>query len=425
MLALRSGALILLALLTPIGASASDRPWYKYENRYFIAHSDASEKQTLALLKELERFRAAVLYVSGFAISEGADKTEIIIIGDRDDFRRLTPTNTIGAFAQPVDGRTLIVMPASRGAKWGISTIKHEYTHALLQHREFDYPTWYNEGFAEMTSTTKFVDNGNRFRFGEPINRPRTAVSLPIEWDELLSRDFRIHGTNRAARIRDVYHQTWLLAHYATLGDDLNNAYRLQHYFSLLKEGRPSVESFETAYEISVRNLWNQVLRPYAKRIPVVVYEFDPRDLDLSFPRTTASREYIDPRIEFFTIAATAYKKDRPPRRALAKLNGRWDAISFKPTCVDGGKITVDEGISTFTFDSFEVFSQSPEPSTVKFRIEDRGVYILSYPFPDAGEDQFDVRLSMRTEDILCMSPSVWPAKHCKFVLKRCLAPHD
>ncbi len=67
-----------LLLIVP-ACYAAERDWFKYENAYFEAYSDAREKKVRELLDDLENFRAAVLQVGNFKVPDGAPKTEVMI----------------------------------------------------------------------------------------------------------------------------------------------------------------------------------------------------------------------------------------------------------------------------------------------------------------------------------------------------------
>jgi hypothetical protein len=79
----------------------------------------------------------------------------IILIGERDKFRRMVGSNMIIAFAVP--GRNLIVIDASRVYAKPFtleSTLKHELCHLVL-HRNIsnkNLPRWFDEGVCQLAS---------------------------------------------------------------------------------------------------------------------------------------------------------------------------------------------------------------------------------------------------------------------------------
>ena len=149
---IRPLVLVLPAMATQSGV-CKEPSWHQYESTNFIANSSASEKKTLAMLENLEMFRAAVLQVANLRVPEFAPKTEVLIFRTKKEFAALEPGKNVAGYALYHDGRFLIVMRASGRKAWATQLIRHEYSHILLGYKEFPYPRWYNEGFAELMST--------------------------------------------------------------------------------------------------------------------------------------------------------------------------------------------------------------------------------------------------------------------------------
>jgi hypothetical protein len=305
-LALLGMALLVCAIPVP----ATQDPWFKYENSHFVAYSDAAESKVMALMDNLERFRGAVLQVSNIKIPQSAPKTLVVITRDRSTFSRLTPHRNTAGFAISDGTQTLIVLPAFGSTSWTHSVIRHEYGHALLRFMEFSYPTWYEEGFAEMVSATEFKNSGQEFTLGHTPERAMRPGNLSYNWDTLVSDDFEPHTIESRQQASSAYFQAWLLAHYTTLGDSGKNAQKLQLYFTFLKNGDKSETAFQNAFGKSASELWKSELKSYTKRVPNYVIRFNPGMLDTNFTRTSAPTTEIEPIINSLEASSMESNQD-------------------------------------------------------------------------------------------------------------------
>ena len=122
------------------------------------------------------------------------------------EFQKLAQNKLVVGFATGNSKRPLIVMPAQGEKDLTRTTIRHEYGHVLLHYKDFAYPAWFEEGFAELVSSTKIVNKALQLFGGYGYLR-----DYPIErfW-----RDLRVHsileGTNQVMRMivgRDLLRQ--------------------------------------------------------------------------------------------------------------------------------------------------------------------------------------------------------------------------
>ena len=285
-------------------AAAKDKPWYKYENRYFEAYSNESERTTRKLLIKLEDFRAAVLQVATIETPEGTPKTQVILFASEKRFRKLIGNRNISGFALEKNGVPYIVLPAGAYSKWTEMVIRHEFAHILLAYKNIRYPIWFNEGFAELMSATAFRKNGTQFSVGQTTGRKRSSRQL-TPWSELIAADFDPHTLKSAKRASDAYLQSWILTHYFMLGNKFNNAIQLAQYISLLLDGYESVSAFEAVVGMPADEFGEKLLREY--QLNYVYYEFRKSAVDHDFQRSDVAMEKMLPVIEQFR---DLYKKD-------------------------------------------------------------------------------------------------------------------
>jgi hypothetical protein len=294
----KQGIIICCMSILLWGSAHAERDWYKYENAYFIAFSDDGHRSVLKTLEELERFRAAVIQVASIKIPEDAPKVRVLIFASMTEFQSLIGNIYINGIATSYGGIPYIVFADRQGSKWVEETGRHEYAHVLLTYKNFPYPMWFNEGFAEMMSTTTFRKRNSVFSVGEYPGRQIYSQNL-TPWDELISKDFDLHAIEEWGRRSDAYLQSWLLTYYFMLDDDFAHNDVFLTYLTELAKGQTSASAFETAVGEPIDQFANKLLRKYTKRkVQYVTYEMQPALLDEEFERTAVSFDKVAPIIE-------------------------------------------------------------------------------------------------------------------------------
>jgi hypothetical protein len=280
------------------GSASAERDWYKYENAHFEAFSDETPRAVQRVLKELELFRAAVIQVANIRIPDGAPKVRVVMFASNTQFHTLIGSIRISGAATMVDGTHYIVFADKGNPAWEERTARYEYAHVLLRYKNFPYPRWFNEGFAELMSTTEFRNRNREFSVGKPTDR-RISTTLLTPWEDLLAHDFDLHGIKDYRRRSDAYLLSWVLTYHFMIDDDFTNSDKLVHYLTLLGQGQDSVGAFEAAVGEPADEYCNKLLREYTKRkLKFVTYVFSPEFLDLDFVRSDALVEDIKPLLD-------------------------------------------------------------------------------------------------------------------------------
>ncbi len=396
----------------------ADDPWVRYENRHFVAYSDAPERKTRALLGELETFRAAFLQVGSITTPADAPKAVVLITATKKSFQAVAQNPLIAGFATS-DGRTpVMVMPAQGDAESAQETIRHEYGHTLLRYKGYDYPAWYSEGFAELVGAMEVVDDGKSFRLGRAPLRLKSSGPPVFDWRVLLSDGFNPHELEDVRSGSSAYTQAWLLAHYATLGDNLRNATKLQAYFDRLKKGEPSETSFEAAFGVGIDGLWESTLMPYMKRMPFYTVPFRPNDLDLAFVATTPDANEVPDLFRWLAISrliASSSKEAYPPRT----LAGRWAPATIGMACHEPVEIGLAEGDSRFRLAlPRELTGAGPDVRDYRYEVRDDGLVRLE--FADEPVEELTLHIRRPTSDLICLGRSPASATLCGAVFVRC-----
>lgn len=427
---MRHGVLLLALLLAMPARAAGD--WVRYENSHFVTFSNAPEKKVLVLLGELETFRGAFLQVGSLLVPPEAPKTLVYITATQKEFTKLA-RNKLQAGLAFFDGRrTLILVSAQGERKWTRTVIRHEYAHALLRYKKFPYPAWYEEGFAELLSSTELVNNGKSFTIGAPPARAQNNGPPIFDWNELVSGKFDPHTITNANVGSSAYAQAWLLAHYATLGNNLKNAQILQDYFNRLMDEKSHDSAFQDAFGMSAEALWETQLRDYARQIPYYTIAYRPGGLDLQFATSRAEDAQFDSVQAYLLSSAAVSGTARPPADVVAALPGRWAPLRIDAGCdeyVDlslGPAAGPGAGSATLTTSAGVTGSTTTESEDLRYELSGDGSVIFR-PAPagdlgSPGDETPILRVQHRTADLMCFGPPETGVPECAVLMQRC--PH-
>ena len=278
---------------------AKERNWYKYENAHFEAYSDGSDRVTSDLLKELENFRAAVLQVVDIQVPQGTPKAQVFIFKSEKDFDELIGSNRIAGFALAAKGIPYMAIYVDRHSEYRKIALRHEYAHVLLRYKGIRYPRWFQEGFAELFSATRFRKRDTEFTIGGTAGRIASTDSH-FPWAELISENFNPHSQG-VVRVDQAYFQSWLLVHYFLLGNESGNALTLARYMHLVIKGVPSVEAFESVVGQTADQFGKRLMRTYARRgMKYVAFKLQQSGVDYEFTRRNALQDEVQPVLENF-----------------------------------------------------------------------------------------------------------------------------
>ena len=397
--------------------AASEKPWYRYENRFFIAWSNASERVTRKLLEDLEEFRAAISQIGNFPVPADAPRTLVLITASKADFDRMKPSKNVVGFAGGDGNDLVIVMPPGGGAASTI--IRHEFGHVLMRYKKFRYPSWYEEGFAEIASAVVLTGGGGDFVIGKPTDRAVYNGSPAFSWEELFSEDFEPHKIRDLRTGSSAYAQAWLMAHYATLGDNGKNASKLQRYFDLIGRGEPHLKSFKTAFGFEAADAWKAALKDYSARMPYYTIKFKPGVLETKFTRAVAADTEFRPIMQYFEQRAIALSRPQPPADPRAALPGRWSPSTLRGGC----EKTLDIVMAgdAVTVSGADPWASSPIPPTrFTLRQDPADPALLGLvPVPGEDEGRETMVFDLRSRDVACWAPEAEETE-CGWVLARC-----
>jgi tetratricopeptide (TPR) repeat protein len=260
-------ALALLVLLSAAGPAAAgdlwERRWVEVRTPHFVFASAVEEDETITLACELETFRRAVERVTNLAPMDVRTPTHVYVLPNRRTHFGLTRA-TWSYLLATLRANYAVTAPM----RWAdlATALRHDYVHFLMRSRaRLGYPSWYEEGLADVLSTLRTYDGVLEYGRVEPMRRRSLAYPWLSFADILRVRDAN-HLEGRAATL--FYAQSWLLVHYLSLGrPESDVGAGLQRYLALSDAGTPASEAFAQAFGLTVHQLGGR-LRSHVRRLP-------------------------------------------------------------------------------------------------------------------------------------------------------------
>ena len=408
--------LVTAAVMLNVPAQAREREWIGYENENFIAYSNAAPEKALAHLVELEQIRAAALQIITIKVPAGTPKTKVLLFRTKKEFTKASPVPNAAAFVMTFDGQPIMAMPLAGDRDWSKAIIRHELIHVLFRSAPFDYPKWYEEGFAELASSMRIVNGGKTFVFGEPTVRDSTGEPPIFDWDELVSDRFDTHSIGSARLGSSAYLQAWLLTHYVTLGEEFQVTNTLNRYLELMYRGATSTEAFESAFGMSAKDLWLRKLRHYATELRVYEFNLLQGNMDVNFQQSTADMDVVIPLLEYLTFRAIARRSSKTPDDPLGVMVGEWGLVRPSDNCEERVRIAVDRQAGTVIVDQSNVVDDGIRlPSAFSIVTNAKSKFLLR-----AIDSSEEFWLSVQTPDLLCISDSGLNESSCGHLLRKC-----
>lgn len=331
------------ACLTPI----VDRSWVAVSSPHFEILSTMKAEEVVVLAEDLERFRALIHTVTRTPRVEPPVPTRITAFARRSELTPFRPSRRAAGFFDSGLRENSIVLADYSNELGASEIILHEYVHFVLRNgTDWHYPIWYDEGFAEFSSTARVQDG--RLSLGlfpmARVNAFRYLKWMPME--RVVSA--QSYSDFREDEIFMFYAQAWALVHYLTLGrgDGASMSADLARYLENLELGLSPAAAFEDAFGMSTEVAGLRIIKALERKqlraigLPLTLLEYDRSAPSVRVPRraevslrlgqlllrkgpgsTEAAREYLQ----------NALLADPDNARAHAGLGGslkfekRWD----------------------------------------------------------------------------------------------------
>ncbi len=233
--------------------------WTSFESANFRVYSNADTERAIDLVHSLERFRAAFAQLAPELELRSPVPTRMLAFRDEESYapfksgRDRAGARILGQFLGHRDGN-FITLNADPRFLGGLGVVYHEYVHYFVQHNLPTVPRWFNEGLAEYYST--FATDGEAAVVGLPVDRHvqwiRTHDDLGLS--KLIRSGNEPGELHRDRKAGQFYAVSWGLVHYL-FSSDIERAGQLAEFFERSARGADPVEAFETALELRVGDL--------------------------------------------------------------------------------------------------------------------------------------------------------------------------
>jgi tetratricopeptide (TPR) repeat protein len=284
------------------------RPWIEVTSPNFRIYSVLGEERTAELLRYLEIMRATLGDASAESTYNSGVPTIILAVDDHADYVSIgAPDYSGGYFFSDLRENAILIEDSDETG--GIQVILHEYAHYLhRQSGKFRYPRWFEEGNAEYLSHSRLKHQAFEYGLAPEQYLATLAFNNWMGLPALLD----VTDASALAELDGAmfYAQSWLLVHYLRSRPDADKELHLQltQYARSSAGGLSTVEAFEKAFGLSIKQLETDLLRYYLER------RFEPR----SVPADTAPPAFST-RVRRMSAAEV--------RLALAQMALRFDNI--------------------------------------------------------------------------------------------------
>jgi tetratricopeptide (TPR) repeat protein len=268
-------AIALLAFSTLVPAAPHD-PWLKITSANFELYTTSSERAGRDLARHFEQVRSFFLEAFGTTLPN-SKPIRIIAFRNEKEYEPYRPNEFATAFFQPGDTHDFIVMSSASSDHYHVAV--HEFTHLMVHQGGASYPSWLNEGLAELFSNLQPV--GNKIKVGQDIPS-RMQVLRSEKWiplSTLLSVDHSSPYYNEKSKAGMFYAESWELVHMLFLSPDY--APQLKIMSAALKQS-DAAAAFQSAYHKSIPEIESD-LRHYLSGDTIKVFLFGiqlPKNVD-------------------------------------------------------------------------------------------------------------------------------------------------
>jgi hypothetical protein len=238
---------LLIALLVLAFPGIARAEWMQASSPNFVVYADASQSSIERYSQELERYHAAIAYVTSTELRppSPSNRVTVYVVSNVNEVRRLLgdKSGKVAGVYFPRAGGSLAITPRVSGGGRDIDFSKfillHEYAHHfMIGTSAFPMPRWYSEGGAEFFASASFESNGdvwigrpNPFRVGELIYaKDVTATNL---------LDPSTYKPPTGSNYDAFYGKSWTLYHYLAM-DQSTRAGQMQNYLRALVKGKSS-----------------------------------------------------------------------------------------------------------------------------------------------------------------------------------------
>ncbi|MBK9168614.1 MAG: hypothetical protein IPM24_14245 [Bryobacterales bacterium] len=236
---------------------AAANPWRKLTSTHFELYSSVGDRRARAALQTLEQ---TMEVFAQFTRSRPVldNRVRVVLFRDQREYNQYAPDPQTAAFYTANDLRDFVIM--RQLPQDTLEVAVHEFIHLLVKHSRMQFPSWFNEGLAEVYST--YRPEGKDVVIGHVIERHmrHLAGARWLDLDLVLNLDYRVTPFKDPERKAMFYAQSWALCH-MLLFDKKYTAKR-GALMTQLADGKPAKQVFSELYGASTLDMLDS-LRDY------------------------------------------------------------------------------------------------------------------------------------------------------------------
>lgn len=325
---MRTAILTLGLAFFAVGCASGGLPrkgWSHHRVGSVEFYSGDRERHTRQLIDAFAKFRVVTGAITTAASVEPRLPAQVFLFPDQRSYQKYTARENSGGVFTLRDGEFTIALNAN--SEDGQELLFHEYTHLIVANTGNRYPDWYNEGFAEVMATMRFV--GSEVHVGRVSPSNLRAVAEYNRWvplDELLGGEVFSSRDDRD-RLHRHYAQAWLTVHYIQFGNPDYTA-KVDDYIALAAATSDPRGAFEPSFGVSPVAVEKE-LRDYIRE-QKISFRVMPAE-QFEFPAVDESPDILTPASTAGALARMCWKFENLARaqtlRAAALAAGEPDPI--------------------------------------------------------------------------------------------------
>ncbi len=266
-------SILFFILLILVSGQANAETWTEYKTDNFLLYSNADRETAESLVTELEYYRYYLQMITNVDATKSKIPLKIYAMRNNPSFKSLTGFGggTLGFyFTHPRTGVTFLELEYDFGGDSkvdstpGRQVLFHEYSHYFVrQFTSFNYPRWFDEGFAEYLGAFTYKDGVALVGQVVPGRAFTLAGNSWVPLEQIFqSNTFWSPRIIRRGIVGVAYAQSWFLVHYL----QHNERYKapLARYLTDINAGMEVEEAFEKNFQVSVKQLEKE-LKAYWK----------------------------------------------------------------------------------------------------------------------------------------------------------------
>ena len=240
-----AGLLAAAALLACVSRPLLEQHWVAVETPHFAIVSALDPEATQQLADDLERFHAAIEFVSGTRLGHAPVRTRVYAFDDPTLERPFNRRGEPAYFLPSLRGPRIVLRNGNGWRGDATRRVRRRYAEYLLRNRDgVDQPLWHDAGFSEFASTIVVWDNGAEIGAHDRKRLAQLRSQMRIPSKRLLAAETLDPHDSDAFEA-----EAWLVVHYLFFGQPVSEPVgaHLRRYSAQRARGTPPTPALRAA----------------------------------------------------------------------------------------------------------------------------------------------------------------------------------